>query len=400
MTTVKVKFRASTVPGALGSLYFQVRYRRAMRQFHSGYYVDAADWDERESRVLVPASPYQRMRTLTMLHDHLRQDRQRLLRIADKLDEQGGGHTVDDVVARFREEVRMQPFREFMLRVISQLEALGQVRTAETYTSALRSFMSYCGTMEIRLDDFSVDLMLDYEAYLKRRGLTLNTVSFYMRILRATYNRAVNRKLTVQCNPFQTVYTGVERTQKRAVSLKVIRQLKALNLSDRPSLEFSRDMFMFSFYTRGMSFVDMTYLRRQNLKGGVLVYRRRKTGQCLYVKWEPCMQEIVEKYAPLSTDYLLPIIRRKDRERQQYRNAQHMVNLQLKAISKMMGLPVGLTMYVARHSWASIAHSKNVPVSVISEGMGHNSENTTKIYLASLDHSVIDKANELILRSL
>ena len=59
-----------------------------------------------------------------------------------------------------------------------------------------------------------------------------------------------------------------------------------------------------------------------------------------------------------------------------------------------------LTMYVARHSWASAAKAKGIPVSVISEGMGHDSESTTQIYLASLDTSIVDSANSIILNSL
>ncbi len=63
-----------------------------------------------------------------------------------------------------------------------------------------------------------------------------------------------------------------------------------------------------------------------------------------------------------------------------------------------LGLVHPLTMYVARHSWASVARGKHIPLSVISEGMGHDSEKTTLIYLAALDTTVIDKANMVVLR--
>lgn len=159
-------------------------------------------------------------------------------------------------------------------------------------------------------------------------------------------------------------------------------------------------MFMFSFYTRGMAFVDMAYLRKKDLRGGVLTYRRRKTGQRLHVKWEKCMQEIIDKYPASPTGYLLPIITRSGRERTQYRNALHLVNSLLKKIALLVGLHTNLTMYVTRHSWASIARSQHIPLSVISEGMGHDSEATTQIYLASLDRSAVDKANRSILKKL
>ena len=84
----------------------------------------------------------------------------------------------------------------------------------------------------------------------------------------------------------------------------------------------------------------------------------------------------------------------------QYKTMLHKTNKALKKVAALAGIPVQLTMYVARHSWASAARSKNIPLSVISEGMGHDSEQTTRIYLASLDTAVIDKANRLILKDL
>lgn len=114
------------------------------------------------------------------------------------------------------------------------------------------------------------------------------------------------------------------------------------------------------------------------------------------------MQEIVDKYDSNGSNYLLPIIKPRSQieERRQYIYAAHNINRCLKIIGRDLGLPLSLTMYVARHSWASIAKSKNVPLAVISEGMGHDSEATTRIYLASLDTMAIDKANSMIINSL
>lgn len=400
MATVKLKFKASTVEGKPGSLYFQVIHRRMARQVHTGYYVYPTEWDATCGRVRVDAARPERADLVRAVREHVLQDRWRLLRVANEWEERGICFTADDLADHLREQLCRQSFTGFMQSVMRQLRDLGQARTSETYATTLKSFLRFTGDQDVRLDDLDKDLMLRYEAWLKQSGLALNTVSFYMRILRATYNRAVEQGLTEQRKPFRAVYTGVARTVKRAVPLRIIRQMKALDLSQAPLLDFSRDMFLFSFYTRGMSFVDMAYLRRNDLLAGVLVYCRRKTGQRLFVKWERCMQEIVDKYAATASGYLLPIIRQSGNERAQYKNALHLVNCKLKTISAMMGLSVGLTMYVARHSWASIARSKHIPVSVISEGMGHDSENTTQIYLASLDHSIVDRANELILRNI
>ncbi len=113
------------------------------------------------------------------------------------------------------------------------------------------------------------------------------------------------------------------------------------------------------------------------------------------------MQEIVTRNGIADSEYLLPLIKPNGKdERKQYLNASHTINDRLKKIGRQLGLAEPLTMYVARHAWASIARDNNIPISVISQGMGHDSENTTRIYLATLDTSVLDKANSTIINLL
>lgn len=294
-----------------------------------------------------------------------------------------------------------QTLFNFMNGLVVQLRRLGKCRTSETYATTLRSFMTFRKKKDLFLDEIDSDMVMLYETYLKGRGLTKNTTSFYMRILRATYNRAVEKGLTAQRYPFKHVYTGIDKTMKRAIPLNAIRQIKELDLLPYPTLDLARDLFLFSFYTRGMSFIDMAFLKKRDLRNGILTYRRHKTGQQLVIRWEKCMQDIVDKYNITSSKYLLPILKSPSQnEYGEYRNALYCTNRRLKDIAQMVKLPVPLTLYVARHSWANIARSQNVPISVISEGMGHDSELTTQIYLASLDTSAVDNANSLILRSL
>ena len=395
-TTVKVKFRPSTVKDHPGNIVYLVTHRRTVRQVTTGYKIFPEEWDDRQSK-LIPFYK-ERAEIIRQVAKRLARDMKQWNAIIVELESNGNRFTADDVVSKFQETVNGHMFFGFMDDVISQLKRLGKVRTAETYTSTLHSFMRFRNGDDIMLEEISSDLMMEYEAFLKFHGVTMNTISFYNRILRAVYNRAVEKGLTAQCYPFKHVYTGIDKTVKRAVTLKTIRRIKELDLSLKPGLDFARDMFLFSFYTRGMSFIDMAYLKKNDLHNSVLSYRRRKTGQQMFIRWESCMQEILDKYPVNETGYLLPIIKTPDKERLQYRNMQRLVNNKLKEISTMAGLQMNLTMYVSRHSWASIARSQNIPLSVISEGMGHDSEETTRIYLASLDTSVVDKANSLILK--
>ena len=393
-TSIKVKFRPSAVDGKAGSLYFQITHRRVVRQLNTNYRVFAYEWDDKSESLVTNGNCPTR---LLLVQERLAWDVARLKKVIRTLETEHHRYSADDVISMFYKLTKESSFFNFMHSIIVQLQELGRVRTSETYTATLRSFKTFRREQDIPLDEISSDLMLLYEAHLKSRGISMNTISFYMRNLRAAYNRAVEKGLTPQNRPFRHVYTGVDKTVKRAIPIKTIKTLKGLDLTSSPSLEFARDMFMFSFYTRGMSFVDMAYLKKTDLRNGILTYRRRKTGQQLSIKWEKCMEEIVGRYHSNETGFLLPIIRKQGDERKQYDNALHLVNCRLKKLSEILKLQRPLTMYVARHSWASTAKSQNVPLSIISEGMGHESESTTQIYLASLETSEVDKANEMIL---
>ena len=397
MASIKIKFRPSTVEGKEGGLYFQIIQNRVIRQMNTDYKIYAYEWDAEIESVVVSGA---RANILCSIRERMEWDLSRFERIVRQLEQERRKYTADDVITLFHKVTKETSLFSFMHSVIIQLRQLGKIRTSETYTATLKSFMEFREEHDVPLDGVNSDLMLLYEAHLKAKGVRMNTISIYMRILRAVYNRAVEKELTPQKYPFRHVYTGVDKTVKRAVPVKVIKALKELNLSMKSSLDFARDMFMFSFYTRGMSFVDMAYLKKTDLQNGILTYCRRKTGQRLTVKWEKCMEEIIKKYPSNSSTYLLPIIKEQGNERKQYDNALHLVNYRLKDLSGMLKLQRPLTMYVARHSWASVAKVRNVPLSVISEGMGHDSEKTTQIYLASLEASVVDKANKMILELL
>ena len=394
MTSIKVKFRPSTVDGKEGGLYFQIIHNRVVRQLNTDYKVFAEEWDAESESIVINGK---RSNLMLGIQERLAWDVARLEKVVSILETTHRRFTADDVITLFHKQTKDSSLLNFMHGVIAQLKQLGKLRTSETYTATLKSFMSFRDEQDVPLDGISSDLMLLYEAYLKAKGVRMNTISFYMRNLRAVYNRAVEKGLTPQNNPFRHVYTGVDKTVKRAIPIKEIKALKELDLSLKPSLDFARDMFLFSFYTRGMSFIDMAYLKKSDLKNGILTYRRRKTGQELTIKWEKCMAEIIAKYPENKTEFILPIIKEPGNERKQYDNALHLVNYHLKDLSEMLQLQRPLTMYVARHSWASAAKAKNIPLSVISEGMGHDSEATTQIYLASLETSVVDKANKMIL---
>lgn len=400
MASIKVKFRPSTVADHEGTIYYQIIHERKVRQLLTDYKVFSSEWDENRSMVTTTQKS-ERKSLILSIRERIRWDIERLTKIDRKLEANGLTYTADDVIDEFNRYAHEYSLFNFMEGIIAKLKQNGKVRTSETYKSTLNSFKKFRKDEDIMLDCLTSEIMEGYEAWHKCRGVAPNTISFYTRILRAVYNRAVEDDIIENRNPFRHVYTGVDKTVKRALPLAVIKRIKALDLSPTPALDFSRDMFLMSFYLRGMSFIDMAFLKKSDLKNGYVTYRRRKTGQQLVIEWTKEMQMILDKYHENASDYLLPIIRNPGtNERCTYHNMGYNINHNLKRIAGMVGVSIPLTLYVARHSWASAAKAKGIPLSVISEGMGHDSEATTQIYLASLDTSIVDKANSLILKSL
>lgn len=400
MASIKVKFRPSTVTDREGTIYYQVIHERKVRQLLTNYHVFPSEWDEKRSMVTT-LQKSERKSFILSIRERIRWDVERLVKIDRKLDSNGLAYTADDVIDEFNRYSHEYSLFNFMEGIIAKLKQNGKVRTAETYKATLNSFKKFRQDEDIMLDCLNSEVMEAYEAWHHNRGVTPNTISFYTRILRAVYNRAVEDDVIENRSPFRHVYTGVDKTVKRALPLDVIKKIKGMDLSLNAALDFARDMFMMSFYLRGMSFIDMAYLKKSDLKDGYVTYRRRKTGQQLTIEWTSDMQLVLDKYPENESEYLLPIIKTTGiNERCAYRNVGYNINRSLKQITKMLSLNFRLTMYVARHSWASAAKAKGVPLSVISEGMGHDSETTTQIYLASLDTSVVDRANAMILKSL
>lgn len=400
MATVKVKFRPSTVKDRPGTIIYVVTHHRTVRQITTGYKVFPHEWDEKHSKP-ISADNNSRTDIISLITRKLHSDVERLSAIIERFENQCRNYSSDDVVEEFRRTGKENTFFNFMESVIERLLQLNHSGTAKNYSAALGSFKRFRDNEDIPMEAIDHMLIEDYQAYLTSMGVVPNSISFYMRILRAVYNRAVEQELIGDRKPFRTVFTGTEKTLKRAISIGDIKRIRDLDLSLKPGLEFARDLFLFLFFCRGMSFIDAAFLKKTDIPNGVLTYRRHKTGQLLHIKVIRQIEEIIDRHPNKESPYLLPVITRPGNdERRQYETALRRVNKSLKTIAGMIRLPVTLTTYVSRHAWATIAKSKNVPVNVISDALGHDSITTTQIYLASIDASTVDQANELIIKDL
>ena len=398
MATIKLKFRPSIVDGKDGTLFFQIIHFRQIRQINTNLRISREEWDATNTSIIISSADSQRTMYLSSINKSLKNQQAKLSTIISILDNKASTYTAQDVVSMFFTPVTILGVGSFIRNLINELKKIGKESAAKRLEKILNSLLRYTDGNEVIWKDLTSTFILGYETFMIKRGLCRNSTSFYMRNLRSIVNRAIGQGIEVPSHPFKYVYMGVDKTVKRAISLDMIRMIRDVDLNGNPELDFARNVFMFAFYTRGMSFIDIAFLKKSDLQNGVLTYSRRKTRQQLMVKIEPETRKVIERLGKSKTSFLLPIITEEKNIERQYESAYYRVNRNIRKVGEMLGLQTKLTLYVARHTWASIAHANNVALSTISKAMGHDSEKTTIIDLQTLDSSSVDKANRDIIR--
>lgn len=404
MTSIKMKFRKSSVKGKKGACFIQLIHCRKMTTMATGVQIYPKEWDAKKESVRFKHADVARAKELLHYQERLDRMASDLNNLLWNMEQEGMEFTVDMLVQRYRDSKISRSFFSLMDYRIKQLEENGQERTRQNYHSALRIFREFRQDKDLHLEEFTPLVAEDFEDYLKKKKNSSNTISFYMRILQAAYNYAFKKRwLKENLHPFRGVFTGQEKTVKRAVDTGTVRRLMEQDFRQEPEFEFARELFLFSLYTLGMTFIDMAHLKKENLKDGILVYRRHKTGQRIEVELPECALLLIEKHANATreSDYLLPILySSEDKQQVRYSSALKRYNLNLKKISDRMGLKKPLTSYVSRHTWATIAKKCGVKIQVISEAMGHTSEETTRIYLDTLDRDILNEAGKSVVNQL
>lgn len=295
--------------------------------------------------------------------------------------------------------MKIEPFIESL---IEKVKMNGRYSTANTYAYTLHSYQKFTKCTSNTFESITPEMIKGYEQSLLLSGRRHNTISLYMRILRSICNQAVDQQIASldTTELFRNVFIGNEPTAKRAIRPDILHKLVEADLSKKPTSDFTRDLFLLSFYLRGIPFVDLAYLRKSDLKENSITYFRRKTGQQLQIALESCARKIIRKYANQCTNstYLLPIITSSGEQgHKQYRSALRLYNKRLLLLSEELELKTKLTSYVARHSWATTARRRGIPISIISVGMGHSSEQVTSVYLDSFDDKTLSDANKKVI---
>ncbi len=395
MITVKVLVRSS-VKRNVGIVCYELRHNRYVKRMDSSLRVELSKWDMNSGRLIANGLD-------TMISQgRIDAELSMLWKILRDLEAKNMRFSLKEVEDKFRSTLCSSSLTGFMKKQIDILKASHKFGTARNYEKTLCSFLTFLQGKDILLPMLTEELVGYYNAFLCCRGIVRNSISFYMRVLRAVYNKAVRLHLVEDTRPFSYVYTGIDRTRKRAVAENVLEQLYRLKIPKYSNLMLYRDIFIFSYCTRGMAFVDIVFLKKRNIQDGFICYTRRKTGQKLFVKIEKSIYQIIDRYASEDREYLFPIIKSEEVNMayNQYRIALNTYNHYLAKLSDLLSMDCRLTSYTARHTWATTARNHNVPISIISAGLGHSNEQTTTIYLSSFENSVVDNVNKELINCL
>lgn len=294
----------------------------------------------------------------------------------------------------------------FMKEVTDGLQMGGNFGTAHVYRSSLNAIITYCGGEDFTFNEITPEWLKGFEIHLRKRKCSWNTVSTYMRILRAVYNRAVdNNEAEYIPRLFRYVYTGTRAEHQRALETGDVEKIFAgliLLSGVNPAMQRARHFFILMFLMRGMPFVDLAYLRKSDLHGNVITYRRRKTGRPLSVTLTNEAMRIVRMYMnqDVHSPYLFSFLRSPEGTMEAYREYQlalRSFNRQLLILGELLGIPDRLSSYTARHTWATTAYYCEVHPGIISQAMGHSSITVTETYLKPFQNKKIDEANKLII---
>ncbi|MFN8301933.1 MAG: site-specific integrase [Saprospiraceae bacterium] len=377
-------------------LVLRLTHHRKTTSISLGYSIPASEWDEKRRRIK-PTSAI--IDSVTRLNNLLEKKKSDALGIITKMEEEGKltSLSTSDLRALIDGQAEAHPtVFAFTEGLIEQLLKARKIGNARVYKNVLGALKTYRKWKDMRFEEITYRFLKDYEAYFLGQGFHLNGLSFNMRTLRSIYNKALKEGVVEKNHyPFQQYKIKKEATVKRAIDQDALKRIVQIQLEPDHQCFHARNFFLASFMMYGMSFVDMAFLKKKDIVGDRIRYRRQKTGRLYDLKMTDNLREIFAFYLKDKTeeDFIFPFIRRELllEQHKDLHQARKMYNKALKKLANLCDIEEHVTSYVSRHSFATHAMMNAVPLNVISAMLGHNSLATTEVYLKSLPSDVMDE---------
>ena len=311
--------------------------------------------------------------------------------------------TATSLMEKVNKPVKRKTVQEVFNQYIQELESANRLRYADMYKCTMHSLIKFNKHLDIPFSDMDTIWLKRYEVWLQSQGLAINTLGTRFRHLRVIYNFAIEEKIVKsEYYPFNSFKVSKlsQTTAKRSIQKDEI--LSVLNYQGQTPLEcLAIDLFTFSYLAAGINFGDIARLTKDNILENRLIYIRKKTQKQIKVSLQEQAIKLIQKYSMPDNPYLFPILSSFHKTEQQKVNRIHKiiakVNKSLKEIGERLNIPIDLTTYVARHSFATVLKRSGVNTTLICEALGHSSERVTQIYLDSFGNDQMEDAMKNLL---
>ena len=392
-------------------IILRLSFKKLSREIKTGYSVPLADWDKKKRRV---RSTYKGVSSVTRLNRKLEKKKIEFEETIENLEEAGTLSNLSiqelknlltvspDQVSEESNPTSYFTINDNHIEGLRRANRHGSARMYYSVGSAIRTYCNLLGKSDLLLSEITYEFLLEFEYHHLGKGNSINGFAVYMRHVRALYNHAIKQGLADPSdNPFVKYRIKKKPTEKRAITLAQMKAIRDLTLSENSPLFHYRNYFLCSYYLCGISFIDLAFLKVDDIVGEHIRYQRKKTHEPFKIYILPDFKAILEYYTAgkNDTEFIFPIIKRStlEEQRKDVWWARKRYNNGLKEIGVMAGIPQKITSYVVRHTWATIAHyDKKLSVKEVSDLLGHSDISTTEIYLKELSQTNRDSNVRLV----
>ncbi|WP_417201398.1 tyrosine-type recombinase/integrase [Bizionia sp.] len=402
MATFSILKRKKALRDGMFPIILKVIKDRKIKIISLGFTCHDNEWNEGKSEFKKNHANYNQRNII------LNKYRVKASSIIDDFKNEGIDFSLTQFEERFRGDYKRKNISvfDFFDYKVELLNEAGRTGSAKAYKDTRDAFFKFCPRKDLKFHEIDMSFLESFEAHSRGRGNIDGGIAVRMRQLRALYNDAISKNIVnASFYPFKSYkITKLKgKSIKRALTRKEIQKIVELDLKEFPKLINSKNYFLFSYFTRGMNFVDMMHLTWDNIHGDNITYIRSKTKGRFSIKVLKPVQKILNAYPKKNTptNYIFPILLKENLTPTQIQNRKAKTlkkfNKDLKEIAVLAGIDKKITSYVARHSFATNLKQVGVSTDIISESMGHQNINITNAYLKEFDSDVINEANEKLL---
>jgi len=375
-------------------IIFRLTHNRKSTAISTGYSVEEKFWDDKKREVKNTYKGVSSVKRLNvLLGSRIAEMKGKIAKLEEskKLNQLSVQDLRDQLVGKRKKSSVFGFFEE----LIQRFTDAGRIGNANAYKNTFGVLKNYRNEKDLTFEQLNYRFLVRFETEYLKGGRSINGLYFNMRTLRSTFNKAIKEGIVdKEYYPFDDYKLKKEPTKKRALPLIDLQKIIKLELEEDDSLFNVRNLFLVSFYLRGMALIDISFLKKSNIVGDRIQYKRKKTAVQYDMKISPELNEIFNFYlkGKKKDDFIFPILKSENLQEQylDLANARSKYNQGLQKLGTKCEIKEHLTFYVARHTFATLCNKKAIPLSAISQMLGHTSLKTTQVYLDSLSKDVLD----------